>query len=63
MPDFKSTLVKVYLVAGISVCLFFGTGAIAGWKMPSVKFASSGSSGLRGSSGGRTTGGFWGMGK
>lgn len=54
MPDFKSTLVKFYLVVGISICLFFGTGAIAGWKMPNMDF---------GSSGGRGTGGFWGMGK
>ena len=57
MPDFKSTLVKVYLSVGISVCLFFGTGAIAGWKMPKME---SGSSGW---GGGRSTGGFWGIGK
>ena len=54
MPDFKSTLVKLYLVVGIGVCLFFATGAIAGWKMPSVGF---------GPGGGRSSGGFWGMGK
>ncbi|MCH2201021.1 MAG: hypothetical protein MK110_16530 [Fuerstiella sp.] len=57
MPDFKSTLVKLYLVVGISVCLFFGTGAIAGWKMPSMDFGASGFGG------GRSTGGFWGIGK
>jgi len=54
IPDFKSTLVKVYLIVGISVCLFFGTGAIAGWKMPTTG---------PGFSGGRSSGGFWGIGK
>jgi len=54
MPDFKSTLVKFYLIVGVCVCLFFATSAIAGWKMPNFN---------SGTGGGRSTGGFWGMGK
>ena len=56
IPEFKSTLVKVYLIVGVSVCLFFGTGAIAGWKISQPSMGP-------GFSGGRSTGGFWGIGK
>jgi len=57
LPDFKSTVVRIYLAVGLGVCLLFVTGAIAGWKTPPLNFSSGGNSS------GRSSGGFGGSGK
>ncbi len=49
----KSFLAKLYLIVGSFLCLMFVVGVLSGWKLPSVDFDSSG----------RSSGGFWGMGK
>lgn len=62
LPDFKSTVVRIYLAVGLGVCLLFVTGAIAGWKTPPLNFSSGGNS-SGGYYSGRSSGGFGGSGK
>ena len=49
----NSFLAKLYLIIGSFLCVMFVVGVLSGWKLPSGSFNSSG----------RSSSGFWGMGK
>ena len=49
----NSFLAKLYLIIGSFLCVMFVVGVLSGWKLPTGSFNSSG----------RSSGGFWGMGK
>lgn len=60
----KSTLLIVYLVSGIVICLWFTAAAAFRWQAPDfgiVKALNEGGGGYHG--GGRSFGGSWGGGK
>ena len=49
----KSFLAKLYLIVGSFLCVMFVVGVFSGWKLPRPVFENSG----------RSSGGFWGIGK
>lgn len=53
-----STLVKIYLVAGTLIAGWFIVAASSGWKAPNLGIVDG-----MASSGGRSSGGYWGGGK
>lgn len=57
-PDLSTFISKLYLMIGLFLCVMFAVGVYSGWKMPSPQFNSSGSG-----YSGRSSGGFWGIGK
>ena len=53
-----SGLAKTYFVVGVVVCLWFIIASANGWKAPNLGIAAA-----MKSSGGRSSGGYWGGGK